>query len=71
MLLQPTVVNHALCLKERIHVFAIVLRTGLVLFQSAGVRTVTSSKPHLIADVDTLLHMEYIVIVVVILSISN
>ena len=51
--------------------FVIVLRTGLVLFQSAGVRTVTSSKPHLITDVDTLLHVEYIVIVVIIISIRS
>ena len=51
--------------------FVIVLETGLVPFQSAGVRTVTSPKPHLITDVDTLLHVEYIVIVVIILSISN
>ena len=42
-MLQPTAVNQALCWnqKGRIYVFVLVLEIGLVLYQSAGVRTVT------------------------------
>jgi len=54
-------------------VFVIVLEIGLVLFRSVGVRTVNCSKTYLACMQQMLTHycMKYVVIVVIILSISN